>query len=714
MMWLTCIFVVSFFALPPAILCWSVPRFRRHFFFTFPLALGFSLGVAGILSAALFSVVPYGWLKFSMVFGGSLALQTLFLSAVCQFSIFREKKFFNARAVVALSLLSILVSLDTGFILQKQGYSDVPGKTYFRPPLHDDTIRHVIVTNSLLRGGDSPLLAGEKYLYQLTWHHLSAVFVSLLPEGDTRYPQIGGISTATAILFSFILMWAFYLLRPAWAMRFWPATLLIILMFTHVDMYHFIASAFEQGKWGIEADWSYAPNSYFRYLRHFSLKLIMLTAPQHAVFFLLLTLFLIFDNGYGFRRTWRPLFSLLTFLPLFIYSPIIAGFFFSIYWTFKSLLVAMRPREFAHIVGVAFLSMAAGWLVHKGLYGFWPHALMDRPGTSVLVFFNREWQEVLQVVLGPFGATGVVGLLAYALFSRGRRRELWPYAVVFLGFFVYYVLVTDVEVRRHYSMVVAFGIVFLFAFELPAFAQIRRQLSLKRVGLVCAVLAILFHGYFIYSYTGKPSITDPNIPWKDYFALNRLLQSKYPKMPVVGAVDPHGTGIDYPIVQEVTASFSMPLHVAVHTKVPPEKFKTLVKIMNTGDVAPYARRLGYRAIIWGPVEQRFWGEKVKKRFIDESKLMARTGSVALYRLTDKLVDRLDPEAKETAAFYYKAAQTFADERWFPEALGYYYRAIELDPNHVQANMGLGKVLELYGRKEEAKNFYGRAGELRKR
>jgi hypothetical protein len=704
--WLTGFFVLTTFLLPTALLCSFYSAFRKRFFFFFPLGVSFLVAAVGLLSVATYSFIPFGWGKYASVVGAGVLLQYFYLRLLSRFTVFKEKHFFNAKVIGLLLFAALFVSLDNGFIFQKQGFSDEPGKTYFRPPMHDDMQRHVIVTNALIRHEGSPLLAGQRFLYQLTWHHLTAVFVSLLPYENTRYPLVAGMALATGFLFAFIILWAIVLLRPAWAFRS-ISLFMLLLVFSHVDIYHFLSSVFYTGKWGIEADWSYAVSPYLRY---FSPKLIMLTAPQHAVFFLLLTVFLIFDNSYGFRQVRTNTFSFLAFVSLFIFSPLVAGFFFLIYWSAKGVVVVKKRSGVLPLLTLAVVSIVVGCFLHRALFGFWPHELMMRPGTSSLVFFNHEWEEISQLLFSPLGIAGIVGLFVCALFAHSRRRTEWPFIVFFGGIATFYFVVTDVEIRRHFSMVAAFAAVFAIALGLPSHAWYRKFSPRRRLLLSTLALAAAFHGYYLYSYLGKPSVIDPNISWKDYFALNRILESQYPRMPVIGAVDPQGIGNVYPIAMQVTPSFSMPNHAVIHSYVTQEKFNVLRKIMSSGDVAPFATSLGYHAIVWGPVEEKLWGNRVERRFIDDKELLATSGSVKLYRLRDKLQQQLNPEARETAEFYYKAAHLHAESKWFQEALGYYYRALELDPNHWKANQEIGKVLDFFGRKDEAKNFYRRVEE----
>jgi hypothetical protein len=691
-------------ALPPAVYIFFRRSLRDKAFFLFPFGVGLEIALLGFLSV-IFHKLPYGWTKYGLVSGLASTGAFLVLEIVGRRAVFLPKRIFSSKALWVLCSISFLVCLDNAIIFQKQGFRWDGGETYFRPPLHDDMERHTLVTNALIRHEGSPLLVNGKFLYQLTWHHLTAFFASLVPYENSRYHLVEGVSWATGVLFVFVLLWAFYLWRPVLFLRWRWGALALLLLFSHVDIYHFVTSSLFSGTHGIEADWSYAEPSFIRY---FSLKLILLTAPQHAGFFLLLTLYLVSQSF--FRRSPSGVGRLLEvffLVSLFIFSPLMSAFFFlpfGVVEVFRSLRERRAPVTF---LARAISGFALGYVFHFLLFGFWPHQLTQRPGTSSLVFLNTDWEHILLLPLLALGTAGILGMISPFL-RPYRRTGAWAFGTLLLGLVLFHYGVTDTEVRRHFSMVSAFVAAVLLVTQMPSPRVFWRRREGRVAIASLALVAIAFHGYYLYCYLGKPSAIDPKIPWKDYFAMNKVIEAEHPGLPVIGAVDPKGVGNDYPVAMQVTPSFSMPNHAVIHTAVTEEKFKVLRKIMASGDVAPYALSLGYKAILWGPVEETAWGERVKRRFIKESELIAKTGSVGLYRLVDTLRDRFEGEVDLASAdFYYKVASAFAEERWFQESLGYFFRAVELDPEHRAANLGLGKVLELYERKEEAAFYYQR-------
>src|SRR5690606_29733465 len=109
---------------------------------------------------------------------------------------------------------------------------------------------------------------------------------------------------------------------------------------------------------------------------------------------------------------------------------------------------------------------------------------------------------------------------------------------------------------------------------------------------------------------------------------------------------------------EATTSFSAGYHAAVHVRLTPEILDLFTLMQATKETVPFARRLGYRAILWGPVERAVWGESVGKRFLGDK--LAEAGGVALYELRDRW-----PHAGETP---FRLGKRLMDAGWRAEAL----------------------------------------------
>ena len=153
-----------------------------------------------------------------------------------------------------------------------------------------------------------------------------------------------------------------------------------------------------------------------------------------------------------------------------------------------------------------------------------------------------------------------------------------------------------------------------------------------------ALISLPFHAYFIFCYLGKPSLLDPAIPWQDYFAMNDVIRARFAGEPVLAAVQPGegNVGLEKPVPMEVTTSFSMPYHTAAHVKLNQEQMVWFRRMNRSGETLAYAAPLGYRYTVWGPVEERVWGERNRRRFIDGNPALARTGSVSLHVIRDGL------------------------------------------------------------------------------
>ena len=79
-------------------------------------------------------------------------------------------------------------------------------------------------------------------------------------------------------------------MRPRLFVRFGVGSCLLFLIVAHADLFTYCLSMLGRHQPGIEADWSCPPWLF----RNFSLKLVGLTAPQHALSLSLLALYLSF------------------------------------------------------------------------------------------------------------------------------------------------------------------------------------------------------------------------------------------------------------------------------------------------------------------------------------------------------------------------------------------------------------------------------------
>ena len=279
--------------------------------------------------------------------------------------------------------------------------------------------------------------------------------------------------------------------------------------------------------------------------------------------------------------------------------------------------------------------------------------------------------------------------------KNGAWPALFPIVLISGALFFNYFL-TGREIRRHFSIIAALVGAIVLAELLPVARRLARtRLGRQAIGVVMA-LALILHGYFIYSYTGKPSWLDPNLAWKDYFEMNRIVKSKFPGTSIIAASDPRGLGLEFPVITEVATTLAISSHSNVHSKLTPEQLEVYRKIDVSGDFAPYGRRLGYQAIVWGPVEENVWGPRAKTRFVREDQLLASFGTVSLYRLVDRIDDRFVSEKNRDDQFYFRWGKALEDKGWLWEALEKYAAAVRKSPDVSRYHEALGRTLSGLG------------------
>ncbi len=583
----------------------------------------------------------------------------------------------------AIALLALVSIADDAFILTKQAWP------YLRPPIQSDLERHLILIKALVRRTGSPFLPHSSFLFQLIWDQMAAVF--FVPFNPSiSFEWLKGFVLFTGFLLYFFLYWAAFLIRPALLLNRKALALLGLFLLLHSDAFNLVLSFLVNGHAGIEADWSFVEPLFFR---NFSVKFLVLTCPHHAFFFLFASLFLVLLrrekkllNGWGgftlflFAFLSSPLFTAVLFVPFYLYLHI------------------CETKEHSPWLRVAGRNFLLGGIVYFFVNGYSAHLLVFRPGATQWAFLSAlpwQWLALPTVLIGNLGIQGILlsGLILFCLFKRSDR--FWgSYSALFLvgGSLCFFYLATDPEVRRHFS-ILSSGVA-LFAL-LDLIPRGRKWLNRSAIQVPLAVMALMgigIHGYFLYAYVGKETILSKEIAWNDYFAMNEALEKIYPAMPIIAAVDSEGLGLSFPLAMRVTSSFASALDATVHTRINMRQEDLLRRTERAGSVAPYGELLGYQAILWGPVEKRVWGERVKKRFIREDKLLVRMGDVGLYELQDQLKARFDKDANpKDPKFYLKVSRAFSDEGWLSEGLEFAVQAVALAPENTEMKTQLSRM-----------------------
>lgn len=531
-------------------------------------------------------------------------------------------------ALVALALLSgnWLISSAQGWHLTESG-----ARPNFRFPFNDDVERNVVLVDTLARGSsESPYLAHSRLNYQIFWHALASLFVQGSP-GEDSGPRVAGVARATGYVFLVVLLAWLALLRPSLARRLSLGFPMLLLFWFHADLYNVLVSLLLRGTVGIEADWSVARASVYRYV---SLEFLELVAPQHLFFFLFGVSHLCLHH---YKRRLRVAddrwLSALTATFAFLASPLLYALFLfppAIYRT-------VRARRLSPVATFA-SETAVAFVAYRLVTGNWASALFIREGAtnfSLLPWMGWGWSLLPVIGLTALGPLGL-WLTAWAI-RNGNRREAWrnPWLVYLVaGLFFFNFVFTSPEIKRHFGWV-AMLLGLLFVIDTAT----RPRLARFGLGISLGLLAAIpLQGYFLYCYLGKPSLVPSSSAGKDHFEMNRLLAGRFPGQPVMAAVSSED-GILMPLATRVTASFSVPSHAWIHASLSREQSHWLSRARVDKAPVPYARKLGYELLIWDQVAENAWGDSVKRRFVAESNLLARVGSVSLYRLRDVVLDR---------------------------------------------------------------------------
>ena len=91
-------------------------------------------------------------------------------------------------------------------------------------------------------------------------------------------------------------------------------------------------------------------------------------------------------------------------------------------------------------------------------------------------------------------------------------------------------------------------------------------------------------------------------------------------------------------------------------------------------------------------------EEKKMKFFDKGKTFYEQGDYVKARLELKNAVQIDPKF---ARGYYYLGLTAQEERDFRKAFGYFSKAVELDPNLLDAQVEVGKYLMASGKREDA-------------
>ena len=629
---LCCITVV----VPVLAMLYFSPTLRARAFFLGPIGIALFTFMSAVSAALMYSYVPFGPEKIITVATISTVVTYLMLRKMVESIKMPNVGNHNFPVFLIILGLAGLAITDIFFILSQQGFHS-DSTTYFRTPLQSDNERHLILVNAIIRGDGSPFFPGAEHRYQILWHHYAALIVQLLsnPTIPTYYHLVSGVILFTSYVLFITLFWFAYLIRPKLFRSYAWIIIIFTLVAMHADVFNFLLSWLIDGSPGIEADYSVSKPIY----RNFSPKLAGLTAPQHAFFLIALTLYL------GLKQTTKRSLpeapQVYVLIPvMIIISPILAALFLPFSMLIDSFQLARQKgwgtafRYIIKAVVLLFLGALAFWLILR----FPPTDLLFRDGFRSSL--APEWTYlkfflgILAVPAAFVAACGTLGvtllvvtlwLLFTKRFSILRNRYL---LIALLLIYVANSVVENDEIRRHTAILV-FIIALVVILQFLHFSRhIHKSAFLKYFIASSAAITILLHGYFVFSYTGKTSVISSDIPWKDYLCMNKIIQERYPNTPTWASTDDN---LRFPLVMEIAPSFSSWLDIDVHSRSP--RIKTMHKIAEHGiDPEIFLRELGYRLIVWGPIEKSTKFLPIPPYLVSSNRKVAHCGSVELYDL----------------------------------------------------------------------------------
>lgn len=623
--------------LPVATLLAFSPTFRRHAFFSVPIGAAVFLLVGAITAAVLYSYVSFGWAKLFIVL--TIATVSMFFThrIIDRIAVSPDEQIYDLSALYIILGLSALAIADNFFILSQQGFQ-ANQATYFRTPLHSDNERHLILVNAIIRGDGSPFLSGAEHRYQILWHHFAAIFVSVLSDASmpSYYPLVSGIVLFTSYIFFVALFWLAYLMRPTLFRGYW-VFVVFVLVAMHADIYNFITSSLA-GYPGIEADAS-IPMPYFR---NFSAKLAALTAPQHVLFLIVLILYLAFRHLAHTLASGTSMNRSDILVPMMgVTSPVLTVFYLPFSALYDCIYLVRREgwkaaiRYAIKIAGLAGLGLAFFWVIMR----FPPADLFFRDSPWPL--WENDW-TALNIIFAPFAAlpaliaiSGTLGLALSILILwllRARRFAVLNDSNLIVALTIILVanfLLGNFEIRRHTSILIyVLLLVAVFRFLGPVEIVMRSAFH-KGLLIVIVVVTTLLHGYYIYSYAGKPSAIPVNISWEDYLCMNKFIAEYHPHTPTWASMDRY---LRFPLVMEVVPSFSNTTDIYIHSMMPPHA-KSVLETAEQGIPSPASlKELGYKLIVWGPIEKNVLEKSTLVDLIRPENQIARCESVGLYAL----------------------------------------------------------------------------------
>lgn len=639
------------------------------------------------ISALTYGFAVRGWVGLLLLSASSLALTgVLSRASLVWCDDTTLKKSASWPVFIALAMAIAAVSTDW-WVFRSQGFDFDTGLSRFAAPFAGDHWRHAAIIAGLQREDQSIFFPDSALVYQVLWHHGAAAILSALPDAVTIFKRELALTLVTGLLMYFCLFDTILRLRPQ-LLRGWPLLgLVLVLGGTEADIFNAGLTYLQSGHAAFAADSSSLIASPYRY---FSLKLVSLTAPQHAVFFMFAALAImnlcrvvqIDDPPSG--SIWMLLRASLVFASMgAVFSPVLAMLvlpfiYLAVFWC-----VAAFRAEWVRVVRYCAVAVGVVFVLHllilrmplwapflrpnitgggSGSYGVKLFPVFD---VSTGLITNSPW--ALASTSGVLGLV-VAGLLVWmALCRRSLLRQ--PLILAFLVTFIFWNwILVDTEIQRHSSMTIAFLGLLVVALYLPW------NSSFTRIGLIMIPsvgVCVLLNGYFIRAYEQNAGFMPLTKAWTDYFCMNELVRKKFPGIPLVVATPRH---FELPIAVEAAPTLVWSQVATVHQRMTaaqaeemdalnPRDWGTFRRIgESTGEaMLERMKALGFRGALWGPIEEELYGPALARVFAKPQRFLASCGFVGLYSLFDN-----DPRGAADPVSAHKAFRRLLEEQ--PERL----------------------------------------------
>jgi hypothetical protein len=672
-----CVFIFGSVILIPAvtIACMS-SALRGIAGWSIPVAIALQYFFFLVWAAMLYKLLPLGEIKLLVVIIFS-AISTYIVATYVLRGAIEQAAKRSSVTIAALGIAAVLATvslLPDLYLFVHEGYFPQHGSILVSV-VYGDQIRHGHLIRALVREDQSAYFPHSQFIYEVLWHHGMAVIDAVLPASRTGLSVALGGTLVVGWLLYFLLYWLVGVLRPTAGTN-WPVMVLVALLaLSNTDWYGLLFMR----HWG-------EPGSLFRY---FSIRLLASTAPQHASYVVMLLPLVAFY--YRPNQTWQKSDDKVAFIPSFmivfaiaaiVISPVDSAITVPSIAAIAAAQLYQRPRA-TILVGLQLLVAAIAaaaifWVVLR----FPIYELFIRPGiapgSSEEDAFTPFWRLtdigrrlallplVFVITMGTCGILVSLLFVWWAFEKPVRFRD--PIALALLGgSFFWNIILVNGEIQRHFSMLAAIAILVLISLALPLDWHpwkfgFRSRVALK---LCSAIAAILIAIQLIEVFTVKGSSGDPTIDYfvdrlwagtsgrlskgfrddaaNDYFCINDFITRNRPGLPVVAA---QAEILGFPFAAEVTTALMPWRETVVHQRVTPDQSATLFRINRGGNATLRAMAvqigtpikselysLGFRAIIWGPHEDRDLGEASRRVLITSEETLARCGSVGLFTLT---------------------------------------------------------------------------------